>query len=55
MQGAINPIVSDLYKHVDLKYKFLVDHITQCEIIIHYVPTHQMNADLLTKNLKNLV
>lgn len=47
-----NPIVSDLPKHVDLKYIFLLGHVTKGNINIHCVSSNQMISDLLTKSFK---
>lgn len=47
IRDAKNPIVSDLSKHVDLKHKFLVDHMRKGDINIHYFPTSQVIKDLL--------
>lgn len=46
--------VSDLSKHVDLKYRFLIDPITKGEVDTQYVQTIQTIADLLSKNVKKL-
>lgn len=49
-----SPLVSDLSKPVDLKYKFFMDHITKHEIDINYGSTNQMIEDLFTKHLKKI-
>lgn len=38
-------------KHIDIKYYFVRDTITNRQISINYVPTHSNCADLLTKPL----
>lgn len=38
LQDVKNPIVLDLSRHVDLKYKVLVDYVKMASISIHYVP-----------------
>lgn len=49
---AKNPTVTDLSKHVYLKYKFLVDQTRKGSINIHYVFANYLIADLLTNNFK---
>lgn len=48
---TLNPVLSDLSKHIDLKYQFLVDHIRKGDVGIRYVCTEEMIADILSKNL----
>lgn len=54
-QGCIadarNRSLSDLSKHVDVKYQFVGDHIRNGNINIHYVSTIRMVVDSFTKNL----
>ncbi|TFY74098.1 hypothetical protein EWM64_g9914 [Hericium alpestre] len=38
-------------KYFDLDHHFLRDRITLGHISVHYVPTHEMTADILTKTL----
>lgn len=54
VKDSTTPILSDFSKHVDLKYKFLIDHITKEEVDIHYVPYNQMSADFVTNILKEI-
>lgn len=54
LRRAKNQVVSYFSADLNLKYKFLVDHITKGDINIHHVPTNQMIANLHTKNLKEI-
>lgn len=47
---SLDPLLSDLSKHIDLKCQFLVDHIGKGDVKLCYVPTEDMAADILTKN-----
>lgn len=53
----LNPALSDLSKHGDLQYLFLVGHIRQGDVGIQYIHTAEMVVDNLTKYLsaQNLV
>lgn len=44
-------VLSDIFKHFDLKHKFLVDNMCNRRVILQYTPMKQMVADFLTKNL----
>lgn len=54
IREAKNPGSSELSKHIDVKFQFLVDNIQKGIVDIHYVPTENMAADLFTKNLKRI-
>lgn len=38
-------------KHIDVKHHFIRDAVGQGKIKIHYVPTCDQEADILTKSL----
>ena len=48
---ASNPIQNQRVKHVDVKYHFLRDHISNGDVELVYCPTEDMIADALTKPL----
>lgn len=48
---AYNPVNSELSKHIDSRYKLLVDNVHKGMVQLHYVQNDMMVADLLTKNL----
>lgn len=48
---ASNDGLSDLSKYVDLKYQLLVYLVPKGDLRLEYVPSEEMVADLLTKNL----
>lgn len=48
---ARNPRVSDLSKHIDLKFQFPLDDVRKGNVKIRYLETENMTADMLTKNL----
>lgn len=54
IRDAQTPVISDLSKHVDIKYQFLVDHVRRGNVKLQFVPTNEMLADILTKNLKKV-
>lgn len=43
----------NLSKHVNVKYQFMVDHVSKENVQLHYVWTNLMIADILTKNSRN--
>lgn len=54
-QGAIklagNPVYHARSKHIDVRYHFVRESLTNGLISVNYVPTDQMLADILTKKL----
>ena len=48
---ATNAVTSSRAKHIDIRYHFMRDLINSGEIILKYVPTSDMIADMLTKAL----
>lgn len=58
-QGAIaiaqNPVSHNRTKHIDIRYHFIRETVQSGEIRLHYCPTKDMIADLLTKPLSRQV
>lgn len=54
-QGAIalaqNPVAHNRTKHIDVKYHFIRENISNKTVHLRYIPTDQMIADCLTKPL----
>ena len=52
-QGAIalskNPVNRQRSKHIDIRYHFIRNAVEEGKVIIHYCPTEDMAADVLTK------
>ena len=46
-----NPVMHKRSKHIDTKLHFIRERVENKEVKIHYVPTEEMTADLLTKSL----
>ena len=46
-----NPVMHKPSKHIDTKLHFIRERVENKEIKIHYVPTEEMTADILTKSL----
>jgi len=42
---------SNRTKHIDLRYHFIQSHVEEKCIKVQYLPTEEMTADILTKNL----
>ena len=47
-----NPEDHDRTKHIDIQYHFLRHHVALKHVRIHYCPTEEMVADVMTKGLK---
>lgn len=47
-----NPVYHARSKHIDIKYHHIREVLNSKQITIHYVPTNDMIADILTKNLE---
>ena len=54
-QGAIsiakNPVAHSRTKHINIHYHYIREAMLEGIVIIHYCPTEQMIADVLTKPL----
>ena len=46
-----NPVLHQRTKHIDIRYHFIRDHITNGEIELHFIPTEYQLADIFTKPL----
>jgi hypothetical protein len=46
-----NPRFHQRVKHIDIRYHFLRDLVEKGEVKIHYVPSEENLADILTKPL----
>jgi transposase InsO family protein len=44
-----NPIISPRSKHIDIVYHFAREHVSRKEIVISYISTDKMIADIFTK------
>ena len=54
-QGAIfnasNPVQEKRTKHIDIRFHYIREKVSEGEISLHFVPTDQNPADMFTKNL----
>ena len=48
-------MVSNHAKHINIQYHFIRDHVAQGAIIIKWIPTKDMTADIFTKPLPLLI
>ena len=46
-----NPVMHKRSKHIDTKLNFIRERVENTEVKIHYVPTEETTADILTKSL----
>ena len=46
-----NPVLHQRTKHIDIRYHFIRDHISNGEIELHFIPTEYQLADIFTKPL----
>lgn len=57
-QGAIvlsrNPVNRSRSKHIDVKYHFIRDAVSEGKIHIVYCPTEDMVVDVLTKSVSKI-
>lgn len=51
-RDALNPLVSELSKHVDMKTPFIVNNVKNQYLIIHHVATQKIATDGISKNPK---
>lgn len=55
-QGCItapyNPLSTDLSRHVKVQYQLVVDIVENGSVVLHYIQTDVMIANIFTKNLK---
>lgn len=50
IRDAQSPMLSDLRKHIDVKYQLLVDQVWKWNVKLEYVQKGKMMTDMLTKN-----
>jgi hypothetical protein len=48
---ARNAQFSQRTKHIDIKHHFIRDHMEKGDVLLRYLPTDDMTADILTKPL----
>lgn len=53
-QLAKNHTYHSRTKHIDIKYNFIRDVVNNDMLKIEYIPTNDMIADVLTKNLNKI-
>ena len=46
-----NPIQNSRYKHIDIRYHFIREHIMNDIVELYFVPTTEQIADVFTKPL----
>ena len=46
-----NPVQHSRTKHIDIRYHFIREHVTNGTVELHFVPTEQQIADIFTKPL----
>ena len=49
-----NPVMHKRSKHIDTKLHFMSERVENGEVGIHYIPTEDMTADILTKSLPRI-
>jgi Reverse transcriptase (RNA-dependent DNA polymerase) len=52
---ASTDAISPRTKHIDVRYHFLREHITNGSFPLHWIPTSDMVADIFTKPLSNIL
>ena len=48
---ALNPAVDGKSKHIDIKYHHIRECVLEKRIVLHFVPTTEQIADIMTKCL----
>ncbi|KAJ9546415.1 hypothetical protein OSB04_018958 [Centaurea solstitialis] len=48
---ANNPVLHSKTKHIEIRYHFIRDHVTNGDVELHFVPTEYQLVDLFTKPL----
>ena len=49
---ACNDVVNESFKHIEVRYHFLRDHVKKDTVKLPYVETAKMVADVMTKLLQ---
>lgn len=49
IQEVIHPVMSELPKHIDVKYQLIFDHVRKETVKICNIETKNMAADVMTK------
>jgi hypothetical protein len=49
-----NPVQHSRTKHIDIRYHFIREHVTNGTVELHFVPTEQQLADIFTKPLDEI-
>ena len=49
-----NPVHHSITKHIGIRHHFIRDHVQRVDIILEYVPTKSLLADIFTKPLKKI-
>ena len=47
----MNPAVEAKSKHIDIKYHHIRECVTEKRVVLHFVPTTEQIADIMTKCL----
>ena len=53
-QASQSLLSSDRSKHMDIKYRFIKQHVANGDICLEYIPTADQLADALTKSLDRI-
>ena len=46
-----NSVLHSRYKHIDVRYHFIKEHVSNGEVVLDYVSTDDQLADIFTKPL----
>lgn len=49
--NARNQVLSEMYKHFNLKYQYIIDNISKGHVKLHYVPSGSMVVDVFSIDL----
>jgi hypothetical protein len=51
VRPSMNPVSHDKSKHVEIKYHYIRDMVQRRTIILQYISTDELTADIMTKPL----
>ena len=51
MELAYNDVINERTKHIEVKYHFSKEKVQDGTVVFNYIPTQEMTADIMTKNL----